>query len=147
MNGNIPATIYQNISTIIGNTYLLSFFVTGSNDDPDFNASRPIKWGIVSATGAQVEQFSINSASSNNIFQMEIVKYYFKATTKKTTIFIGSSTPTYHGPIIGNVKVTPMVFLIIFKWKKVTLTLKFSLRGPVHARTLFHQLFQTLTAI
>ena len=113
-SGYYPISINQTVNTAIGTTYLLSFIVTASNDDPTFSYSSKVKSGVVSATGAQVQSFSITPDSGTNAFDVSTVQYYFVATQTSTVITLGSTTLQYYGPMIDNVKLSPVVNIFIF---------------------------------
>ena len=88
---------------------MLTFVLTASNNDPTFSNSNNVKTGIVSASGAQVQTFSITADPNTNLFGVATVQYYFVATQSSTVITVGSTTPYYYGPIIDNVKLSPVV--------------------------------------
>ena len=104
-----PISINQTVTTTVGSTYLLTFVLTGSNNDINANDRTYTKSGIVSATGAQVQTFSIAADPITAEYGVVTVQYYFVATQAKTVISIGSTTPRSNGPIIDNIKLSPVV--------------------------------------
>ena len=106
-----PVSINQNVTTTVGTTYLLTFVISASNNDPTFSASVSTKSGIMYATGAQVQSFSITADATTGKFGYVTVQYYFVANQANTMITIGSTTPQNYGPIIDNVKLSPVVRL------------------------------------
>ena len=109
-----PVSINQNVSTKVNTTYLLTFVVSGSKDDPNFLASIRTKSGIVYANGSQVQTFSIVADEATGKFGYSTVQYYFVATKNTTVITIGSTTPQNYGPMIDNVKLSPVVRNLIY---------------------------------
>ena len=107
--GIYPTSIYQNVSTTVGATYLLTFILSASNDDPTFSASVRTKTGIVYATGAQVKMFSITADEATGKFRFNTVQYYFVANQANTMITIGSTTPQNYGPMIDNINLSLVV--------------------------------------
>ncbi|MEA2545642.1 MAG: hypothetical protein QOI09_915 [Chloroflexota bacterium] len=105
MSGTDAGAISQTFATTIGNTYTVSFYLSGNPAGPP-----TVKTLDVSATGGTVGQYTFDSTSStlaNMAWAAE--SYSFLATTTSTTLSFVSTTPGPFGPALDNVVVTETV--------------------------------------
>jgi choice-of-anchor C domain-containing protein len=105
MSGAGAGTISQTFETTIGNTYNVSFALSGNPDgDP------AVKTLDVSATGGTVGNYTYD-ASANDLNNMNWTEatYSFLATSASTKLSFISTTATPFGPAIDNVVVTETV--------------------------------------
>jgi len=105
MSGVEAGTLSQTFATTIGNTYTVSFYLSGNP------AGLPaLKTLDVSATGGTVGSYSYD-ASANTLSSMNWTQetYEFMATAASTTLTFVSTTPGEFGPAIDNVVVTEIV--------------------------------------
>ena len=105
MSGAEAGAISQTFATTIGNTYTVSFFLSGNPAGPP-----TVKTLDVSATGGTVGQYSFD-VTGNTLANMNWTAevYSFLATSTSTTLSFASTTPGAHGPAIDNVAVTETV--------------------------------------
>ena len=105
MSGLEPATLSQTFATTIGNTYTVSFYLSGNPAGPP-----DVKTLDVSATGGTVSSYSFD-ASANTLSNMNWTQetYSFLATGTSTTLSFVSTTPGPYGPALDNVVVTETV--------------------------------------
>jgi choice-of-anchor C domain-containing protein len=105
MSGLDAGAISQTFATTIGNTYTVSFYLSGNP------AGLPtVKTLDVSATGGTVSHYTFDTTAStlaNMAWAAE--SYSFLATTTSTTLSFVSTTPGPFGPAIDNVSVTEIV--------------------------------------
>lgn len=102
MSGAGPGTLSQTFDTTIGNTYTVSFFMSGNPDDQ----TDTIKTLDVSATGGTVATYTYDVAGNDhdNMNWTEET-YTFLATSATTKLTFMSTTATAFGPAIDNVSV------------------------------------------
>jgi choice-of-anchor C domain-containing protein len=102
MSGAGPGTLSQTFDTTIGNTYTVSFFMSGNPDDQ----ADPVKTLDVSATGGTVASYTYD-VTGNDRANMNWTEetYTFLATSATTTLSFISTTATAFGPAIDNVSV------------------------------------------
>jgi choice-of-anchor C domain-containing protein len=105
MSGTDAGTISQTLATTIGNTYTVSFFLSGNPAGPP-----TVKTLDVSATGGTVGNYSYD-VTSNTLTSMNWTPatYTFLATSASTTLSFISTTTGAFGPAIDNVAVTETV--------------------------------------
>jgi choice-of-anchor C domain-containing protein len=105
MSGVEPGTLSQTFATTIGDTYTVSFYLSGNPVGPPV-----VKSLDVSATGGPVSSYSFD-ASGNTLSSMNWTQetYSFLATGTSTTLSFVSTTPDRFGPAIDNVVVTEAV--------------------------------------
>ncbi|MBA2718847.1 MAG: choice-of-anchor C family protein [Chloroflexi bacterium] len=107
LSGSEPGAISQALATTIGNTYTVTFDLSGNP------ACGPaLKTMTVAATGASTEAFSYDiSVAGNTLADMKWTNrsYSFVATTTATTLTFTSTTAGSCGPAIDNVVVTETV--------------------------------------
>jgi len=105
MSGVDAGTISQTLTTTIGNTYTVSFFLSGNPAGPPI-----VKTLDVSATGAAAASYTYD-ASGNDLTNMNWTPetYTFLATNASTTLSFVSTTPGAFGPAIDNVVITETV--------------------------------------
>lgn len=104
LSGQGPGTISQAFATTVGNTYTVTFDLSGNP------ACGPaVKTGTVSATGGSTDTFSYDiGAAGTTLSNMQwVVKTYaFVATATTTTLTFTSTTATTCGPALDNVDVS-----------------------------------------
>ncbi len=102
MSGVDAGTLSQTLSTTIGNTYTVSFYLSGNPEGPP-----AVKTLDVSATGGSVGNYTFdttgNTRTSMNWTQET---YSFLATGTSTTLSFVSTTLGAFGPALDNVSVT-----------------------------------------
>jgi choice-of-anchor C domain-containing protein len=107
LSGQGPGAISQALATTVGNTYTVTFDLSGNP------ACGPaVKTGTVSATGGSTDAFSYDTAAAGNtLSDMKWVgqTYSFVATAASTTLTFTSTTGTTCGPALDNVDVTETV--------------------------------------
>jgi choice-of-anchor C domain-containing protein len=107
MSGSDAGTISQVFDTTIGNTYTVSFALSGNPAGPP-----TVKTLDVSATGGTTASYSYDTvASGNDLTNMNWTPetYSFLATGASTTLSFISTTLGAYGPAIDNVVVTETV--------------------------------------
>jgi choice-of-anchor C domain-containing protein len=105
MSGADAGAISQTFATTIGNTYTVSFYLSGNPAGPP-----TVKTLDVGATGGTVSHYTFDttaSALANMNWMAE--SYSVLATTTSTTLSFVSTTPGPFGPAIDNVVVTETV--------------------------------------
>ena len=105
MSGVDAGTISQTIATTIGNTYTVSFFLSGNP------AGLPtVKTLDVSATGGATASYTYD-VTGNDLTNMNWTQetYTFLATSASTTLSFVSTTAGGFGPAIDNVVITETV--------------------------------------
>ena len=102
MSGAGAGTLSQTFETTIGNTYTVSFQLSGNPEGPP-----TVKTLEVSATGAAVGLYSYD-VTGNDLTTMNWTseEYTFLATSANTTLTFVSTSATAFGPAIDNVVVT-----------------------------------------
>jgi len=105
LSGADAGTISQTFATTIGNTYTVSFALSGNPAGPP-----TVKTLDVSATGGAVASYTYD-ASANVLpnINWSSATYSFLATSATTTLSFISTTSTPFGPAIDNVVVTETV--------------------------------------
>jgi choice-of-anchor C domain-containing protein len=105
MSGLDAGTLSQTFATTVGNTYTVSFYLSGNPAGPP-----AVKTLNVSATGGTVSSYSFD-ASANTLSSMIWTQetYSFLATGTSTTLSFVSTTPGPFGPALDNVVVTETV--------------------------------------
>ena len=105
MNGTEAGAISQVLDTTIGNTYTVSFFLSGNPEgDP------VVKTLDVNATGGTLATYSYDT-TGNDVANMNWTQeeYTFLATGTSTTLSFASTTLGAFGPAIDNVVITETV--------------------------------------
>ena len=105
LSGTEPGTISQTFDTTIGNTYTVSFFLSGNPaGDPT------IKTLDVTATGAAATSYTYD-VTGNDLANMNWTAetYTFLATSASTTLSFVSTTTTAFGPALDDVVITETV--------------------------------------
>jgi len=102
LSGNQAGGISQTFDTILGQSYLVSFFLAGN---PDGGAGA--KLAVTSATGgpSQTDTFVVGAGNTRANMGWQAYTYRFKATGASTTLSFSSATPTPYGPALDNVSV------------------------------------------
>jgi len=101
MSGADAGTISQTFDTTIGNTYTVSFLLSGNPAGPP-----TVKTLNVSATGGPVSSFTFDTTGSTlTTMTWTPQTYTFFATTNSTTLSFASTTLGAFGPAIDNVTV------------------------------------------
>ena len=105
MSGADAGAISQTFATTIGNTYTVSFYLSGNPAGPP-----TVKTLDVSATGGTVGHYTFDVTGSTLVTMNWTAKVYsFLATSTSTTLSFVSTTPGAYGPAIDNVAVTETV--------------------------------------
>jgi choice-of-anchor C domain-containing protein len=105
MSGADAGTLSQTFDTTIGNTYTVSFLLSGNPVGGD-----PIKTLDVSATGGAVANYTHDTSGTDLTNMVWTAQTYtFLATSASTTLSFISTTPGAFGPAIDNVVVTESV--------------------------------------
>ncbi len=105
MSGADAGTLSQTFATTIGNTYTVSFYLSGNPAGPP-----TVKTLDVSATGGTVGSYTYDT-TGNDLTRMNwtLETYSFLATSASTTLSFVSTTAGAYGPAIDNVVVTETV--------------------------------------
>ena len=105
MSGADVGTISQTFATTIGNSYTVSFFLSGNPVGPP-----TMKTLDVSATGGTVGNYTYDvTGTTLASMNWTPATYTFLATNTSTTLSFVSTTPTAYGPAIDNVVVTETI--------------------------------------
>jgi len=103
LSGNEAGSISQDVPTVAGETYEVTFDMSGNpDDDPG------IKTLNATADGGQLDTFTFDTTIGNTHENMmwEGKTYTFVADDISTTLMFASDTPTAFGPALDNVVVT-----------------------------------------
>jgi choice-of-anchor C domain-containing protein len=105
LSGVDAGTISQTLATTIGNTYTVSFFLSGNPAGPP-----TVKTLDVNATGGVTASYTYD-ATGNDLTNMNWTPetYTFLATSASTTLSFVSTTAGAFGPAIDNVVITETV--------------------------------------
>jgi choice-of-anchor C domain-containing protein len=107
MSGTAPGAISQTFATTIGNSYVVSFALSGNP------AGAPaVKTLIVSATGGATTTYTFDTGvAGSTLADMKWVAktYSFLATSASTVLTFTSATAGFYGPALDNVVVTETV--------------------------------------
>lgn len=105
MSGIDAGTISQTLATTIGNTYTVSFFLSGNPAGPP-----TVKTLDVGATGGATASYTYD-VTGNDLSHMNwtLKTYTFLATSASTTLSFVSTTAGAFGPAIDNVVITETV--------------------------------------
>jgi len=105
MSGADAGTLSQTLATTIGNTYTVSFFLSGNPAGPP-----TVKTLVVSATGGATASYTYD-VTGNTLTNMNWTPetYTFLATSASTTLSFISTTASAFGPAIDNVVITETV--------------------------------------
>ena len=103
LDGNAPGAISQNLATTIGNTYSVSFYLSGNS-----NGGTTVKTLIVSATGTAPATYTFDASTiSNSAMGWRLESYSFVATSATSTLtFASGDDAGAYGPALDNVVVT-----------------------------------------
>ena len=107
LNGNETGAISQTLTTTIGNTYVVTFSLSGNPDGPP-----TAKMLTVGATGAPTAPYTFDTAAAGNtLANMKWVEqtYSFLATSSSTVLSFTSTIAGPWGPALDNVNVTENV--------------------------------------
>jgi choice-of-anchor C domain-containing protein len=106
LSGADAGTISQTFATTIGNTYTVSFGLSGNPAGPP-----TVKTLDVSATGGTLSSYTYDASANAlpNTMNWTTATYSFLATSASTTLSFISTTATAFGPAIDNVVVTETV--------------------------------------
>ncbi|MFZ2484703.1 MAG: choice-of-anchor C family protein [Minisyncoccia bacterium] len=109
LNGETTGSISQTISTVIGETYTVSFDLSGNPENSDGSFASPsLKVVRVSATGAAPMDFSYDTLVEGNTLadmKWEDESYTFVATVTSTTITFASQIVGAYGPAVDNISI------------------------------------------
>jgi choice-of-anchor C domain-containing protein len=106
LDGSAPGAITQTLATTIGNTYFVSFYLSGNS-----NGGPTVKTLIVSATGTAPATYTFDASTiSNGAMGWRLEGYSFVATSATSTLtFASGDTASAYGPALDNVVVTETV--------------------------------------
>jgi choice-of-anchor C domain-containing protein len=106
LDGDAPGAISQDLATTIGDSYVVSFYLSGNS-----NGGQAVKTLIVSATGTAPATYTFDaSAISNSAMGWRQEGYSFVATSATTTLtFASGDTAGAFGPALDNVVVVETV--------------------------------------
>jgi choice-of-anchor C domain-containing protein len=107
LSGNGPGAISQTFATTIGNTYTVTFALSGNPGGVPSEKSLTVQ-----ATGADVETYRYNiAAAANTVTDMRWVTetYTFVATASSTVLTFTSTVSGLFGPALDDVEVTETV--------------------------------------
>lgn len=99
--GNAPGSIAQTFDTVIGESYIVSFFVAGNPD------GAPLLKVLVASTGGPPDSFTFDATGatrSNMGWTQE--SFTFVASATATTLSFASDVTGPYGPALDNVSVT-----------------------------------------
>lgn len=105
MSGAEAGTLSQTLATTIGNTYTVSFFLSGNPAGPP-----TVKTLNVSATGGATAGYTYD-VTGNTLTNMNWTPetYTFLATSASTTLSFVSTTASAYGPALDKVAITETV--------------------------------------
>jgi choice-of-anchor C domain-containing protein len=105
MSGAEAGTLSQTFATTIGNTYTVSFYLSGNPAGPP-----TVKTLDVSATGGTLTSYTYD-VTGNNLTTMNWTQktYSFLATSASTTLSFISTTAGVFGPALDNVVITETI--------------------------------------
>ena len=102
LSGDAAGGIAQTFDTVLGQSYLVKFFLAGNPD-----GGTGAKLAVTSATGgpAKTSEFDVTGSNSRTAMGWQAYSYVFTATGASTTLTFSSATPTPYGPALDNVSV------------------------------------------
>ena len=103
LDGNEQGAISQIIPTVIGDTYTVTFDLSGNPDNGPTLMSLQ-----VGATGAAPQGYTFDTSVGNTHTDMMWTPetYTFVATSASTVLSFASQTPGAYGPVLDNVQIT-----------------------------------------
>ena len=107
LNGNDPGAVSQTLTTTIGNTYVVTFGLSGNPD-----GAPTAKTLTVGATGAPAVVYTFDTASAGTTLadmKWAVQTYSFLATSSSTVLSFTSTTVGPFGPALDNVVVSEIV--------------------------------------
>jgi choice-of-anchor C domain-containing protein len=104
LNGNMPGSIYQDLATVSGQTYQLSFFLAGNTGDGPIVKELEVDWGGVSLGDVYFD--TTGKSDSNMGWQTK--SFLVMASGVTTRLEFSSLTPGAYGPYIDNVIASPI---------------------------------------
>ncbi|MGZ6299708.1 MAG: choice-of-anchor C family protein [Candidatus Limnocylindria bacterium] len=105
LSGTDAGTLSQTLATTIGNTYTVSFFLSGNPAGPP-----TVKTLDVSATGAVTTSYTYDvTGNSLTTMNWTAETYTFLATSASTTLSFVSTSAGFFGPALDNVSITETV--------------------------------------
>ena len=105
MDGNAQGAISQTLTTTIGNTYFVSFYLSGNPE-----GAPAVKTLTVSATGASLATYIFDTTGHSKSNMGWTAKgYSFRATSASTVLTFASATAGVSGPALDNIVVTETV--------------------------------------
>jgi choice-of-anchor C domain-containing protein len=105
MSGVNAGTLSQTFATTVGNTYTVSFYLSGNPAGPP-----TVKTLDVIATGATASSYTFDASGQTlSTMSWTLETYSFLATATSTKLSFVSTTPGAFGPALDNVVVTETV--------------------------------------
>jgi choice-of-anchor C domain-containing protein len=107
LSGNGPGAISQTLATTIGNTYVVTFFLSGNPE-----GAPAAKTLTVGASGADAKSFTFDIGVAGNTrsdMKWAAQEYSFVATNSSAVLTFTSTTPGDTGPALDNIKVAESV--------------------------------------
>ena len=102
LSGTRAGSISQTLSTVIGQQYLVKFFLAGN---PDGGGAVKLIVSSIGGAEPQIDTFSTVGSSRQNMNWTQ-VSYLFTAFSSASTLTFASGTNNAYGPAIDNVTVT-----------------------------------------
>jgi choice-of-anchor C domain-containing protein len=97
MSGNNAGSISQDLSTIVGATYTVEFYLSGNDD----GGNHPLKHITVSAASDTDDYYPNEGTNTNMNWQSN--QFDFTATSSTTTLTFTSNESNAYGPALDNV--------------------------------------------
>jgi choice-of-anchor C domain-containing protein len=107
LSGNGPGAISQTLATTIGNTYVVTFFLSGNPE-----GAPAAKTLTVGASGADAKGYTFDIGAAGNSrsdMKWSAQEYSFVATNSSSMLTFTSTTPGDIGPALDNIKVAESV--------------------------------------
>jgi choice-of-anchor C domain-containing protein len=101
LSGNGPGAISQTLATTIGNTYVVTFFLSGNPD-----GGPAAKTLTVGASGADAKGYTFDIGAAGNSrsdMKWSAQEYSFVATNSSAVLTFTSTTPAVIGPALDNI--------------------------------------------
>ncbi|HEX3100631.1 MAG TPA: choice-of-anchor C family protein [Pyrinomonadaceae bacterium] len=126
LNGFTTGSIHQNLTTVAGITYQVTFDMSGNPDNPNgsiYPEGHPYfspadKAMSVTANGVWPQTYHyITGSNSHADMQWVSNTFYFTATGSSTSLAFASQIPGAFGPALDNVKVTAITAQICHRDK------------------------------
>jgi choice-of-anchor C domain-containing protein len=96
-------SVAQKIATVIGQTYKVSFFLSGN---PDGGLGQKVAVTSVSGSLPNVETYNVGPSNSHSNMLWQPYSYSFRAFDTTSTLTFAGATYTPYGPALDNVSIT-----------------------------------------